>query len=80
MSHEGELLDLGVANNIVEKAGAWYSYQGDRVGQGKENARQFLREHRDIATEIEQKIREVLLPSAQPEATDTDDAAEPVAG
>ncbi|NRB71843.1 MAG: recombinase RecA [Xanthomonadales bacterium] len=80
VSHEGELLDLGVANNIVEKAGAWYSYQGDRVGQGKENARQFLREHRDIATEIEQKIREVLLPSAQPEATDTDDAAEPVAG
>ena len=65
ISREGELLDLGVANNLVEKAGAWYSYQGDRIGQGKENSRQFLKEHSDTAADIEQKLRELLLPKRE---------------
>ncbi len=72
VSHEGEIIDLGVANNIVDKSGAWYSYQGDRVGQGKENAREFLKTNPDIAQEIEGKIRDILLPKAQAK----DDAAE----
>jgi len=63
ISREGELLDLGVANGLVEKSGAWYSYQGDRIGQGKENSRDFLREHPDTAADIDQKLRELLLPA-----------------
>ncbi len=61
ISREGEILDLGVAQGIVDKSGAWYSYQGERIGQGKENARQFLRENPEIAAEIEARIREKLL-------------------
>ncbi len=60
ISKEGELIDLGVAYDIVDKSGAWYSYNKDRIGQGKDNARQFLGEHVDIATEIESRIREKL--------------------
>ncbi|MDY6943139.1 MAG: recombinase RecA [Pseudomonadota bacterium] len=63
ISHEGELIDLGVQNNLVEKSGAWYSYQGNRVGQGKENARQFLKDHPEIAEELDRTLRERLLPS-----------------
>ena len=66
VSHEGEIIDLGVANNIVDKSGAWYSYEGDRVGQGKENAREFLKDNPEIAEEIERKIRDILLPKAKP--------------
>jgi len=62
ISREGEILDLGVRQGIVDKSGAWYSYQGERIGQGKENARQFLREHPEVAAEIEARIREKLLP------------------
>jgi recombination protein RecA len=62
ISREGEIIDLGVRENIIEKSGAWYSYNGDRVGQGKENARDYLIEHPEIAAEIEMKIRERLLP------------------
>ena len=58
ISREGELIELGVANNLVEKSGAWYSYNGDRIGQGKDNAREFLRAHPEMALEIENKIRE----------------------
>jgi len=61
-SLEGEIIDLGVANNLVEKAGSWYSYNGDRVGQGKDNARQFLRDHPEISKEIETALREKLMP------------------
>jgi len=57
-SREGELLDMGSALDIVDKAGAWYSYNGERVGQGKDNAREFLREHPEMALEIENRIRE----------------------
>ncbi len=57
ISREGEILELGVAHNIVDKSGAWYAYNGEKIGQGKDNAREFLREHHDIAAEIEAKIR-----------------------
>jgi len=60
ISKEGELIDLGTANNIVEKSGTWYSYQDERMGQGKENAKNFLRENPKIAVEIEKKIRDQL--------------------
>jgi len=62
VSKLGELIDLGVANGIVEKAGAWYSYKKDRIGQGKENSRSFLEEHPEIADEIESRLRVMLLP------------------
>jgi recombination protein RecA len=62
ISKLGELIDLGVANGIVEKAGAWYSYNKDRIGQGKENSRAFLQEHPEIAEEIEGRLRTMLLP------------------
>ncbi len=68
ISREGEIVDLGATHNIVEKSGAWYSYNGDRIGQGKDNARDFLRERPELALEIENKIREKLgiaLRSAQ---------------
>jgi recombination protein RecA len=58
ISREGEVLDLGAGCGVVEKSGAWYSYGGDRIGQGKDNAREFLREHPDIALDIENKVRE----------------------
>jgi recombination protein RecA len=57
ISKEGELLEIGSALNIVDKSGAWYSYNGERLGQGKENARRFLMENRDIAAEIEARLR-----------------------
>jgi recombination protein RecA len=57
ISHEGELVDLGAENGIIEKSGAWYSFGGDRIGQGRENTKEFLREHPDVARTIEQKIR-----------------------
>jgi recombination protein RecA len=62
ISREGEIIDLGVQAGIVEKSGAWYSYGGDRIGQGKENARQFLLDNTEVAREIEAKVREKLLP------------------
>jgi recombination protein RecA len=60
ISREGSLIDLGVEQGIVRKAGAWYTYEGDQLGQGKENARNFLRDNDDIANEIEKKIKEKL--------------------
>ena len=67
ISREGELIDLGVKENIVEKSGSWYSYRGDRLGQGKENVREFLQTNADIASGIESELRARLLPgSAQP--------------
>jgi recombination protein RecA len=62
ISHEGELIDLGVQENIVEKSGAWYSYNGTRIGQGKDNVRTYLKENPEMAAEIEAKIRAVMLP------------------
>ncbi|SAL69319.1 recombinase A [Caballeronia peredens] len=68
ISRQGEIIDLGVQAKLVDKAGAWYSYNGDRIGQGKDNAREFLRENPDIAREIENKIRESLGVAAMGEA------------
>jgi recombination protein RecA len=65
-SREGEILDLGSANDIVEKAGAWYSYGGERIGQGKDNAREYLKEHPEMAIEIENKIRAHLGVALRP--------------
>jgi recombination protein RecA len=62
ISREGELIELGVAHNIIDKAGAWYSYNGDRIGQGKENVRGFLRDNPELAEEIEQRIRAEAMP------------------
>ncbi|MCW8106953.1 recombinase RecA [Alteromonas ponticola] len=61
ISKEAELIDLGVQQKLVDKAGAWYSYKGDRIGQGKANVMKFLKEHPEIAAEIETKIRSELL-------------------
>ncbi len=60
ISREGDLVDLGVAQNLVEKSGSWYSYKGDRIGQGRENARQFLKDNPDIAAALESELREKL--------------------
>jgi recombination protein RecA len=65
ISREGEILELGVLHGIVEKTGAWYTYKGDRLGQGKDNAREFLKDNAELAREIEIRVREaagVALP------------------
>ena len=67
-SREGEIIDLGVTHNFVDKSGAWYSYNGDRIGQGKDNTRLFLKEHPAIANEIEAKIRAKLVNTKLPAA------------
>ena len=61
ISREGELIDLGVEHKLIEKAGAWYSYNGDKIGQGKDKAKTFLKENPDIANTIEQTLRDKLL-------------------
>ncbi len=68
ISRQGEIIDMGVSQGIIEKAGAWYSYNGERIGQGKENARQFLRDRPDTAREIEEQVRARLLPARKPGA------------
>ena len=60
ISKEGSLIDVGVEQGIIRKSGAWYTYEGDQLGQGKENARTFLRENPDVASEVEKKIKEKL--------------------
>jgi recombination protein RecA len=67
ISREGEIIDMGVEQGLVDKSGSWYSYKGDRIGQGKENVRQYLIDHPDTASEIEQGIRAKLLPGSGPE-------------
>ncbi|OYU77741.1 MAG: recombinase RecA, partial [Burkholderiales bacterium PBB5] len=59
-SREGEIIDLGVNAKLVDKSGAWYAYKGEKIGQGKDNAREFLKENPEIALEIENKVREAL--------------------
>jgi len=63
ISREGELIDLGVEHDIVEKSGSWYSYQGDRIGQGKENVRSYLLENPEMANQIDAQLRAKLLPT-----------------
>jgi len=88
ISLEGELIDLGVAQDIIDKAGAWYSYNGDRIGQGKENVRTYMKEHPEMAAEIDQRLRAELLettgnpekaeqqPAKEAKAEETEDKAE----
>jgi recombination protein RecA len=73
ISKQGELIDLGVKHKIVEKAGAWYSYNGNKVGQGKSNSIKFLKENVEIADEIEGKLRDMLLLKATVEPEDGED-------
>lgn len=72
-SREGELIDLGVQNGLIDKAGAWYSYRGDRIGQGKENVRNWLKENPDTADEIDNNLRAMLLSKPVEEEADTED-------
>jgi recombination protein RecA len=60
ISWEGELIDLGVEHNLVEKSGAWYSYKGERIGQGRENAKQFLRDNPDVFKRVDAELRKAL--------------------
>jgi recombination protein RecA len=60
ISKEGSLLDVGVTNDVIKKSGAWFTYEGDQLGQGREKARDFLAEYQDIALEIERRIREIV--------------------
>lgn len=77
ISREGDILDLAANNNIVNKSGAWYAYNGEKIGQGRENAKLYLREHADIMAELDRKVREQYglveaQESAQPETDDSD--------
>jgi len=81
VSREGDLLDLGVAQNLVEKSGSWFSYKGDRIGQGRENARQFLKDNPDIRQSVDTDLRKALG-LIKPDPTPTpapEPAAKPVA-
>jgi recombination protein RecA len=66
VSHEGEIIDLGVQLGFIHKAGSWYSYNEGKIGQGKENARNYLKQHPEIAKTVEKGIREQLLASRKP--------------
>jgi recombination protein RecA len=66
ISREGEIIDMGSAQGIVEKSGSWYSYNGERIGQGKDNARDFLKSRPEVAKEIENQIRAKLIPVKAP--------------
>ncbi len=74
ISRYGELIDLGVKHGIIDKAGAWYSYGKDRIGQGKDNVREFLKQHGDMASDIEGKLRAQLLPKRSVAASETEPA------
>jgi recombination protein RecA len=68
ISRQGEIIDMGSTQGIIEKAGAWYSYKGERIGQGKENVRTYLTQHPDTSREIETAIRAKLLVPKKGEA------------
>jgi recombination protein RecA len=81
ISREGDLLDLAANNNIVEKSGSWYSYKGERIGQGRENARQFLKDNKDIMAKLETEVRKALgLIPAQPASAAQAQSAAQAAG
>ncbi len=78
ISREGDILDLAAANNIINKSGAWYGYEGNKIGQGRENAKIYLREHPEIMEEVEQKVRQkygLIPPSEEPEAQESGQTA-----
>ena len=70
ISREGEIIEMGVNHRIIEKSGAWYAYKGEKIGQGKDNTREFLRENAALAQEIEQKIREAVGIAGMPQAAE----------
>ena len=77
ISREGEIIELGVAQNLIEKSGSWYSYNGERIGQGKENVRNYLQQHRETAKEIESALRaRLLMPTKKGEAAAGEAASE----
>jgi len=71
ISREGDLLDLGVSAKLIEKSGAWFSFEGERIGQGRENAKQFLKQHPEIADRLERAIKERINPDMLPSRADT---------
>lgn len=75
ISREGGLLDMGVEHSIVRKSGAWYTYDGDQLGQGKENSRRFLKDNPDLAAEIEERIKSLLGVGAENQETDDEEVA-----
>ncbi len=77
ISREGDVLDLAVTNNIVEKSGAWFSYSGERIGQGRENVRQFLKDNRDVFGKMDKQLREKLGIGVKPAATPEPPAVPP---
>jgi len=80
ISKEGDLIDLGVAQNLVEKSGSWFSYKGERIGQGRENARQFLKDNPDIRQTVDTELRKALgLIKPDPVAPVTPEPAPPAA-
>jgi recombination protein RecA len=78
ISREGSLIDVGVEQGLIRKSGAWYTYEGDQLGQGKENARKFLLENPDVAAEIEKRIKEKLGIGAKLDADETVPVPAPV--
>ncbi|MFN3296258.1 recombinase RecA [Caldimonas sp.] len=81
ISREGEIIDLGVNTRVLEKSGAWYAYNGEKIGQGKDNAREFLKENPELAFEIENKVREALgVPALAGAAASAADKPEKAAG
>ena len=82
ISREGDLIDLGVAQNLIDKSGSWYSFKGDRIGQGRENARQFLKDNADIRRQVDLELRQalgMLKKDAEPPAPVVVETAKPVA-
>jgi recombination protein RecA len=78
ISLTGDLIDIGTEKNNIEKSGSWYSYKGERIGQGRENAKQFLTEHPDIFKKLEIEMRKALgLPSGEPPAKEEPPAPQP---
>ncbi len=80
ISREGEIIEIGAEQGIIDKAGSWYSYGKDRIGQGKENVREYLKANPEVANDIEAQIRAKLLPdttvkAAAPEGGDEEDVA-----
>jgi recombination protein RecA len=81
ISREGSLIDVGVETGLVRKAGAWYTYEGDQLGQGKENARAFLKDNPDLADELEKRLKEHLGVGAQvDEPADVTDVVDVIDG
>jgi recombination protein RecA len=78
VSREGDLLDLGVANNIVEKSGSWFSYKGERIGQGRENARQFMKDNPDVRAKVDAELRKALGLNKAAEADNSTPSPTPI--